>query len=109
VSRVEAGLIAPDESFARACDAAFPQMGGWFTRFWKDSQTWGDAFPAAFREFAMYEATAIALWTFQHTLMPGLLQTEDYARAVLERHPNATVEQVAERVAARLARQAVLN
>lgn len=109
VSRVEAGLVAPDESFARACDVAFPQMGGWFMRFWKDSQTWSEAFPAAFREFATYEAAAIALWTFQHTLMPGLLQTENYARAVLERHPGTTPEQVTERVAARMARQSVLD
>jgi transcriptional regulator with XRE-family HTH domain len=109
VSRVEAGLVAPDESFARACDVAFPQMGGWFTRFWKDSQTWGTAFSAAFRDFAAYEADAVALWSFEHTLVPGLLQTEDYARAVLERHPNVTDEQVTERVAARLARQAVLD
>ncbi len=63
VSQVEAGLIAPDESFARACDAAFPQMGGWFVRFWKDSQTWGAVFPAAFRDFATYEAEAVALWS----------------------------------------------
>jgi transcriptional regulator with XRE-family HTH domain len=109
VSRVEAGLIAPDESFARACDAAFPQMGGWFTRFWKDSQTWGAVFPPSLREFAAYEAEAVALWWFEHTVMPGLLQTEDYARAVLERHPSVTPEQVTERVAARLARQAVLD
>jgi transcriptional regulator with XRE-family HTH domain len=109
VSRVEAGLTSPDEAFARACDAAFPQMGGWFTRFWKDSQTWGAAFPPSLREFAMYEAEAVALWTFEHTLVPGLLQTEDYARTVLDRHPNVTAEQVAERVAARLVRQAVLD
>jgi transcriptional regulator with XRE-family HTH domain len=109
VSRIEAGLTAPDEPFARACDAAFPHMGGWFTRFWKDSQTWGETFPAAFREFATYEAAAIALWTFQHSLVPGLLQTEDYARAVLRRHPDTTPEQAAERVTARIARQSVLD
>jgi hypothetical protein len=109
VSRVEAGLTAPDESFARACDAAFPNMNGWFIRFWKDSQTWGAAFPPSLREFAAYEAEAVALWTLEHSLVPGLLQTEDYARAVLERHPNVTAEQVTERVAARLARQAVLD
>jgi DNA-binding XRE family transcriptional regulator len=109
VSRVEAGLIAPDVSFARACDAAFPQMGGWFMRFWKDSQTWGAVFPPSLREFAAYVTEAVALWWFEHTLMPGLLQTEDYARAVLERHPHVTPEQVTERLAARLAGQAVLD
>jgi hypothetical protein len=109
VSRIEAGLVQADESFARACDVAFPHLDGFFTRFWKDCQTWGAAFPAAFREFAAYEAEAVTIWTFQHSLMPGLFQTEGYARAVLERHPNVTSEQVAERVAARLARQSVLE
>jgi transcriptional regulator with XRE-family HTH domain len=109
VSRTESGLTSPDEAFARACDAAFPAMNGWFARFWKDAQTWGAAFPASLREFAAYEAQAIGLWTFEHTVMPGLLQTEEYARAVLERHPNTTADQAAERAAARLARQWVLN
>lgn len=45
VSRVENGLTVPDEAFPIACDAAFPQMGGWFTRFYNDSQVWGEAFP----------------------------------------------------------------
>jgi len=109
VSRVEAGLVQADEAFAHACDVAFPGLDGFFARFWKDCQTWGAAFPPAFREFATYEAEALTIWTFQHSLVPGLLQTEDYARAVLERHPNVTEEQVAERVAARMARQVVLQ
>ena len=109
VSRTEAGLTSPDEPFARACDAAFPAMTGWFTRFWKDAQSWGAALPPSLREFAAYEAQAVALWTFEHTVMPGLLQTEDYARAVLERHPNTTADQAADRVTARLARQRVLD
>ena len=109
VSRIEAGLVQADEAFARACDVAFPHLDGFFTRFWKDCQTWSAAFPAAFREFAAYEAEALTIWAFQHSLVPGLLQTEGYARAVLERHPNVTSEQVAERVAARLARQSVLE
>jgi DNA-binding XRE family transcriptional regulator len=109
VSRTEVGMTPPTEPFARACDTAFPQMGDWFTRFWKDSQAWTGAFPAAFGDFASYEVEAVTLWTFEHTLMPGLLQTEDYARAVLERHPYVTPGQVAERVAARMARQTVLD
>jgi transcriptional regulator with XRE-family HTH domain len=109
VSRVEAGLVQADEAFAHACDVAFPGLDGFFARFWKDCQTWGLAFPPAFREFAVYEAEAVTLWTFQHSLVPGLLQTEAYARAVLERHPNVTPAQVDERVAARMGRQAVLE
>jgi transcriptional regulator with XRE-family HTH domain len=109
VSRIEAGLAQPDEAFARACDAAFPRLDGWFTRFHAGSRTWGEAFPPAFRPFAACEAEAVALRWFEHSLVPGLLQTEDYVRAVLEKHPNSTDEQIGERVEARLARQAVLD
>jgi transcriptional regulator with XRE-family HTH domain len=109
VSRTEAGLVQPDIAFARACDAAFPHLDSWFTRFFASSPTWGEAFPPAFRPFAVCEGEAVALRWFEHSLIPGLLQTEDYARAVLEKHPNSTKEQIDERVAARLARQTVLN
>jgi transcriptional regulator with XRE-family HTH domain len=109
VSRIESGLISPDAHFAEVCDEAFPEMSGWFTRFYTDSQGWGAAFPPALREFAAYEAEAVTLWTFEHSLIPGLLQTPGYARAVLSRHPHVTDDQVAERVAARMARQAVLD
>ncbi len=109
VSRVEAGLTQPDEAFARACDTAFPHLDGWFTRFYNGSRTWGEAFPPAFRPFAACEAEAVALRWFEHSLVPGLLQTEDYARAVLETHPNTTSTQIDERLAARLARQGVLD
>jgi hypothetical protein len=46
---------------------------------------------------------------FEHTLIPGLLQTEAYARAVLETHPNTSRDVVEERVAARMARQVILD
>lgn len=109
VSRTEAGMIPPTGPFACACDVAFPHMGGWFTRFWKDSQSWGEVLPQSLREFATYEAQAVALWTVEHSLVPGLLQVKGYARAVLQRHPFVTAEQVTERVDARIARQAVLD
>jgi hypothetical protein len=41
--------------------------------------------------------------------VPGLLQTEDYARAMLSTQVMATDEEVEEMVAARLARQAILS
>jgi DNA-binding XRE family transcriptional regulator len=110
VSRVEAGLVAPDEAFARACDAAFPQGHGWFLRFWKDSQGWGaSVLPQSLREYTAYEDEAVTIRAFQHSFVPGLLQVEGYARAVLERHLDATPEQVTERTAVRIARQSILD
>jgi transcriptional regulator with XRE-family HTH domain len=66
-------------------------------------------FSAGFRPFQPYEAEATTLWMFEHTLIPGLFQTEDYARAILSAHPNTSADEVEERVAARLARQEVLT
>lgn len=108
VSRIEAGSLAPDRNFAETCDDAFPEHRGWFTRFYTDSRDWNQPFAASFRPFAAYETSATALYTFEHSLIPGLLQTEDYAEAVLTRHPSVTPGEVSERVAARLERQAIL-
>jgi transcriptional regulator with XRE-family HTH domain len=66
-------------------------------------------FPASFRSFAPHEAEATAIYTFEHSLIPGLLQTEDYARAVLQTHPDVTEDVVSERLAGRLSRQSVLE
>jgi hypothetical protein len=45
-------------------------------------------------------------WECQH--VPGLLQTEDYARAILETNPDAGPDEVEHRLRYRLSRQAVL-
>ena len=42
------------------------------------------------------------------TLVPGLLQTAEYARAVLATRPNTSQDKIGDLVAARLARQDVL-
>jgi transcriptional regulator with XRE-family HTH domain len=109
VSRVESGLLVPDEAFARACDEAFPAAGCWFTRFYVAHAKWDTAMPFAFRSFIADEARATALYTFEHSLIPGLLATEGYSRAVLSRHLGVSAEQVTARVAARMARQAILD
>jgi hypothetical protein len=93
------------------CDAAFPFARGWFTRFIDDSAEWADSTELAplFRDFADDEREATALLVCGTTVLPGLLQPEAYARAVLSRHPGVTDELVAKRVAARIARQDVLE
>jgi hypothetical protein len=92
-----------------SCDAGFPAAGGWFTRFYTAHAKWDVAVAPAFRSFVGDEARATALYVFEHSLIPGLLATEDYSRAVLSRHVGVTAEQVAARVAARMARQAILD
>jgi transcriptional regulator with XRE-family HTH domain len=66
-------------------------------------------FPASFRSFEPHEREATALYIFEHSMIPGLLQTSEYARAILETHPDVTEDVVSERLAGRLARQAILD
>src|SRR5215472_4343736 len=66
------------------------------------------AYPSWFADWPGKEAAATALRSFELAMVPGLLQTEDYARALFRARLKATDEQVEERVAARIARQAIL-
>ncbi|WP_199485303.1 helix-turn-helix domain-containing protein [Actinomadura craniellae] len=56
------------------------------------------------------EAAATRLCTYEAQIMPGLLQTEEYARALMDRDPYARDVHAAEQfVAARLERQRILT
>jgi len=56
------------------------------------------------------EAAAVRFRDFQSMVIPGLLQTEDYARAVLRAAPNpGSAEDIDRQVALRMERQAVLG
>ncbi|HEX3590503.1 MAG TPA: helix-turn-helix transcriptional regulator [Pseudonocardiaceae bacterium] len=60
--------------------------------------------------FVGLEAEASSLRAYQALLIPGLLQTEDYMRAVIRAaRPDATPPQVDKRVHARVARQRLLT
>jgi transcriptional regulator with XRE-family HTH domain len=119
IAQVETCRKAPTPELAKALDRVFSTPG--FTEDTPDEPgapgTFGRLvtrlrnlpFPASFRSFAPHEAEAAALNTYQHSLVPGLLQTEAYARAVLETRPNTTADEVDEQVRGRLARQAVLT
>jgi transcriptional regulator with XRE-family HTH domain len=63
-----------------------------------------------FRKWADLEEQAVTLHTYECRVVPGLLQTDAYARAVIwSVPPLPTEEQVEQRVAARLARQELLS
>ncbi|MFG2501890.1 helix-turn-helix domain-containing protein [Streptomyces sp. NPDC048441] len=62
-----------------------------------------------FRQWAKFEAEAVSLYTYECRVVPGLLQTEAYARAVsFSVPPLPDEQQLSERVTARLARQDLL-
>lgn len=111
VSKIEQALRAPSKEFAAACDAVSELgTGGALARLrglLREYQT-HQVYPAWFHRWPEAEAEARALRWYEPLLIPGLLQTEDYARAVLWGQPDATEEAVAEQVAARMERQEVL-
>jgi len=107
ISRIENGKRPPTELFAQMCDRAFPDRGGWFSEFYAESRTW-IATPPWFRSWVEHEQHAAALRIWQLGVLSGLLQTEDYARAILAVEPGVTDDQVSARLTARLARQAIL-
>ena len=108
ISRIENGKRPPTELFARMCDEAFPERDGWFSEFYAESRTW-IATPPWFRSWVEHEQQAATLRIWQLGVLSGLLQTEDYARAILAVYPGVTDDQISERLAARLARQAILT
>jgi len=66
-------------------------------------------YPPFFRDAARLEAEAIEVHVYATLAIPGLLQTEEYARAVFAmRRPLLSEDTVAQRVLARMARQEIL-
>ncbi|WP_309246921.1 DUF5753 domain-containing protein [Streptomyces somaliensis] len=67
-----------------------------------------EVFKDGYKMFMRYEATATIMHKYMLTV-PGLLQTEAYARAVLALWPGRTEEELEEQVAARIGRQELLQ
>ncbi|MFE8011236.1 helix-turn-helix transcriptional regulator [Streptomyces antibioticus] len=66
--------------------------------------------PEWYRGYAVLEAEAVALHDYSTMGILGLLQTEDYSRAVFtQRHPPLNEETIEKRVADRLSRQQVFE
>jgi transcriptional regulator with XRE-family HTH domain len=71
---------------------------------------YGRVLPPWFEAYVGLESDAATLHDFQPSVVPGLLQTEDYARAVLRDAPDAgRAEDIDQQVALRMRRQAVLD
>lgn len=69
-------------------------------------QSYGDILPSWFQPYLGLEASAAVIRTYEVKFVPGLLQTEDYARAVvLLGHQRATPAEIEHRVRLRMERQ----
>ncbi|MGE7435211.1 helix-turn-helix domain-containing protein [Kitasatospora sp. NPDC001175] len=78
------------------------QQGWW--------HAYGDALPDWFRAYIGLEADATKIVTFQCELVPGLLQTESYARQVIRAmNPTESADDIERRVALRMERQQILD
>jgi transcriptional regulator with XRE-family HTH domain len=66
--------------------------------------------PEQYTTYIGFEGEARAVWNYESLFIPGLLQTEDYARAVIRGGlPTASREEAERRVEVRMARQEVLR
>jgi transcriptional regulator with XRE-family HTH domain len=112
ISKIETGDRPPAEDFPARLDAV-PEMD---TRE-ALGRLWGQlrkglrhrAYPGWFALWADIEAEATALRSYEPLLVPGLLQTEDYARAILSARPGGDDDDLEEQVAARMERQAIVS
>lgn len=76
---------------------------GWWQRS-------GEAVPGWFSEYVGLESAAVRIQTYELLFVPGLLQTSEYARAIVTRgRPETADAVVEERVDVRMKRQRILD
>lgn len=109
VESVELGRRMPDPSFVERAEATLGDTGA--LRKAAKHLTRGEPGLAAwFRRWARLEKAAVSLSTYECRLVPGLLQSEAYARAVFHNSiPPLSDEQMEAQVAARLTRQHLMT
>jgi DNA-binding XRE family transcriptional regulator len=110
VGKVETGERAPSQDFAQHCDHALPDAGGLFMRIYALARRWDGGYPSWFAEWIVAERQATSLCWWEPLLIPGLLQTADYARALFEAWRSADSDDELDRlVSARMERQAIFD
>jgi len=107
VAMIETSRRLPTLDVAQRCDEAL-ETGGTLTRMHRLVAS--EAYPAWFRPFVELEKAAASLRWWEPLLIPGLFQTEDYARAVIRAaRPHDRDETIDGLVSARLDRQVILS
>ncbi|MFF4489578.1 helix-turn-helix transcriptional regulator [Streptomyces sp. NPDC001544] len=107
VSSVERGRRIPRPEYLEAADEALG-AGGRLAAMKKDVAE--VRYPKKVRDLKKLEAEAVELCAYNNSVIHGLLQTEEYARAVYAgSRPPFLADQLEQRVAARMARQEIVS
>jgi transcriptional regulator with XRE-family HTH domain len=107
VAAIEQCKRSPTEAFAERCDL-MTGAPGTFERW--QVQVSRESFPAFFAPVVAFEQDAVRIHGWELGAVPGLLQTEDYARALIKvTRPHDPDDAVERLVAARLQRQEIMT
>jgi transcriptional regulator with XRE-family HTH domain len=97
------GVTNADERDALLSLARQANQPGWWHKY-------SDILPSWFQAYVGLEEASVLIRTYEVQFIPGLLQTEDYARAVVTLgQPGASAKEVEQRVRLRLDRQQLLT
>lgn len=111
IGKIENGQRVPSEQFAEACDSVSELSTGGVLGELRDvlrDYLKQRAYPGWFVRWPEKEADATILRSFELVIVPGLLQTQEYARALLANRIASSSDDVDEIVAARMERQSIL-
>ncbi|MCX4771789.1 hypothetical protein EES39_08370 [Streptomyces sp. ADI92-24] len=107
IASIEQGRRTLLPPLARVLDSLLDTKGTLETAV--DNMPEVDLIPAWAEQYMDLERSALALSWFENQVLPGLLQTENYARAVFRTDvPALSEEEISQRVAARIDRREVL-
>jgi transcriptional regulator with XRE-family HTH domain len=110
IGKVEIGQRAPSEDLAERCDEAL-ETKGLLPRIYDLARRWDGGYPSWFAGWAERERTAASICWWEPLLIPGLVQTPEYARALFLawQSGDTSDDQVEELVSARLERQKIFD
>ena len=108
IAKIESGERLPSPDVAAAYGRVFPHLDGLVERWTDHARRTGGTFPRFFVPWATAEKTATALFYWAPILVPGILQVEPYARALMTTTPDDG-ESPDVRLAGRMERQEILS
>lgn len=107
IEKLETAQKPPSEATAADLDVFFKTPARSFWVMWREIKRVGKhlVLPPGFSGFVEQEAKAVAVYGFEAQVIPGLLQKEAYARALMD--AGQPSDELDDLVAARLTRQAI--